>query len=117
MGPIRMPGRGLTPILVLVIAVPPRVCTCDHFHEPAPVTCLAEPVGEHHDHDDHDCPCLKPAQIEPTILAAAVAASPPDQSDVLAICSDADVAVDTPAPTARRTGDPPLYLSGCALRC
>ena len=111
--------RGLTPILVLLIVAPPRVCACDHDHEPAPVTCLADPATEddRHHHDDPDCPCLKPAQLQPTILAATVVPVPvPNVGFTSAIVADDGRPVDALALVTRRTGDPPLYLTGCALR-
>ena len=107
--------RGLTPILVLLIVAPPHVCTCNDDHEPVPVTCLADPATEddRHHHDDPDCPCFKPAQLQPTIVATG--ASPPPVPNVvftLAILSDARPLNDNPATITRRTGDPPLYLTG-----
>ena len=115
-----MARRGLTPLLVLLVVAPPRVCTCDHAHaESIPIACLADPPEEdhRHDHDDPDCPCLKPAQLGPTILAAGMPATPPPALHLaIAVRPAAGHADDAPAPPARRTGDPPLYLTGCALR-
>lgn len=121
MGPTRTARRALTPLLVLLVVAPPRVCTCDHAHaaEPSPVVCLADPPVDPHedDHDDHDCPCLKPVQLKPTILAAGVPTPLPPALYVGSADSPAvRPTADSPAPPARRTGDPPLYLTGCALR-
>jgi hypothetical protein len=114
-----MARRGLTPILVLLVVVPPRLCACDHDHELTPLSCEADPATEddRHHHHDPDCPCLKPAQLPPATLAAAVAAPPPPALHLtLALPTDAGPAGDAPAPVARRTGDPPLYLTHCNLR-
>jgi hypothetical protein len=121
MGPTRMARRGLTPLLVLLVVAPPRVCTCDDDHaaEPTPIACLADPPADHnrHDHDDSDCPCLKPTQLEPTVLASATPAPPLPAAQCAVLDRPAAGPVgDGPAPPARRTGDPPLYLTGCALR-
>ena len=118
MGPTRTARRALTPLLVLLVVVPPRVCTCDHAHaaEPTPIACLADPPAEPHRHD-HDCPCLKPVQLKPPIFAAGVPTPvPPTLSVGMTDGPAACLAGDTPAPPARRTGDPPRYLTGCALR-
>ena len=128
MGPTRMPVRGLTPILVLLAIAPPRVCACDHVHEfppePAPVTCAAGPSDDHpahrgHDHDDPDCPCVKPAQLKAAILAASVEDPLPSPlSSTLAVLPDHGLTGERPASITRRTGDPPpLYLIHCTLRC
>lgn len=122
MGPIAR--RGLTPLLVLLVVAPPRVCTCEHEHA------LASQVA-HEDADDEptpchphgpgpsgdpDCPCVQPAQVKATMPASAPSLLPPEPR--------ADIVAPKPAYPARlsqfaidhRSGDPPLYLTGCALR-
>ena len=119
-----MARRGLTPILILVAIVPPRVCTCDHGHqwEAAAVGCVVGDLPGHRhepDHDDSDCPCLKPLQLPTaTVVAAVPAPSPPALHVTLALLDEAGRLGDIPAPVTGRSGEPPpLYLTNCALRC
>jgi hypothetical protein len=111
--------RGLTPILVLLVVAPPRVCACDHEDEPLPIECLADPAtdDDRHDHDDPDCPCLKPAQLKPTTLAAAVSSPSPAAVWFTLSLSDDGRPGQSPALVAGRSGEPPpLYLTLCTLR-
>jgi len=122
-----MARRALTPLLVVLVVAPPRVCTCEHERASASHVDLADtdhgdPPAPCHPHDpgpagDPDCPCVQPAQLKATVpsggataLAAAgprpefLAPQPPDFPALLRRCVDC------------RAGDPPLYLTGCALR-
>src|SRR4051812_29126088 len=77
-----MPGmgtlarRGLTPLFVLLVVAPPRVCTCEHDHAPAshaahddgddgPAPCPHGPVPA----NDPDCPCVEPTPVKAVITA------------------------------------------------
>ena len=120
-----MARRGLTPLLVLLVVAPPRVCTCEHEYAPAshvahddgddlPTPChphLPGPVG------DPDCPCVQPAQVKATVAASNLQFLP---------ASDPRPVFVAPEPACRvrldayavdpRSADPPLYLTGSALR-
>jgi len=116
--------RGLTPLLVLLLVAPPRVCTCAHGHALASqashdedgddesMPCHPHPAGPV---NDPDCPCVQPALVKATIVVSYAATPPPAEtrSDIArepVRVGDHAVALDP------RSADPPLYLTGCALR-
>jgi hypothetical protein len=118
--------RGLTPLLVLLVVAPPRVCTCEHPHAPAsqvahdddgdddpPTPChphLPGPVG------DPDCPCVQPAQVKAVAATGAPALPPPEPRLAFVVPEPARVGPHAVA-IDPRSADPPLFLTGCALRC
>jgi len=118
--------RGLTPILALLVVAPPRVCTCEHAHTPAPQVGTTDLQGDdgptHHDPhgscpaNEPDCPCVEPPQLKATVPTGHVAVAPPLASPTLILPHQDDrTRFDSPT-SDPGTGDPPLYLTGCALR-
>jgi hypothetical protein len=116
--------RGLTPLLVLLVVAPPRVCTCEHEHAPASQVAHEDADDEPtpcHPHgpgpvDDPDCPCMRPAQVKATLPAGIPTALPPGPRPVFVLPEPTRPADRNQLSIDHRTGDPPLYLTGCALR-
>jgi hypothetical protein len=119
--------RGLTPLLVVLVVAPPRVCTCEHSHALAPQVVVTDDDGDddgptpHHPPgpcpaNEPNCPCVEPPQLKATVPTSHVAVAPPAASPTLFFPHlDDRAGFDSPS-SDPGTGDPPLYLTGCALR-
>lgn len=119
--------RGLTPLLVLLMVAPPRVCTCEHAHARASQVAVTDidrdddgPIPHHPPGpcpaNEPDCPCVEPPQLKATVPTGHMAVVPPVASPTLVLPHPDDLAgLDSPA-SDPGAGDPPIYLTGCALR-
>jgi hypothetical protein len=124
MGTTVLARFGLMPILVLLLVAPPRVCTCEHSH--VPTTQMADPDDDgddqpaHHHHNscpagDQDCPFVQPPQMKATVSAGPVMVATPAAFLTFAARDNVHIHLHRPKSDIG-TGDPPLYLTGCALR-
>jgi hypothetical protein len=118
--------RGLTPLLVLLVVAPPRVCTCEHQLAPAshvahddgdaddpPTPCHPHPPGPV---GDPDCPCVQPAQVKAAVAVNNAQSLPPSEPRPEFVAPEPARVGPHPLPVDPRSADPPLYLTGCALR-
>jgi hypothetical protein len=114
---------GLTPLLVVLVVAPPRVCTCEHDHVPASPIVITEDDESSTDHshgscpgNEPNCPCVEPPQVKATVTSSPVAADPPAVSPTVDLTVPVARTALDPSSSDPGTGDPPIYLTGCALR-